>query len=69
MWQAFLTQSTEAAKLAFLMLGDILSKLIGLLIIVAVGWLISKAIKALVVKILNSAKLDSVAESTGVNDV
>ena len=68
MWQAFLTQSTEAAKLAFLMLGDILSKFIGLLIIVAVGWLISKAIKALVVKILNSAKLDSVAESTGVND-
>ncbi|MDD5618268.1 MAG: hypothetical protein PHG69_04170 [Candidatus Omnitrophica bacterium] len=67
MWQIFLTQSTEAAKLAFLMLGDILSRLIGLLIIIVVGWLIAKAIKALIVKVLKSLKLDSVAESAGVN--
>jgi hypothetical protein len=68
MWQIFLTQSTEAAKLAFLMVGNMLSRLIGLLIIIVVGWLISKAVKALVLKILQALKLDSVAESTGIND-
>ncbi len=68
MWQIFLTQSTEAAKLALFMLGNILSRLIGLLIIIVVGWLISKAIKAVIVKVLQTAKVDSVAESTGVNN-
>jgi len=67
MWQVFLTQSTEAAKLALFMLGNILSRLIGLLIIIAIGWLIAKAVKALIVKVLQTLKLDSVAESTGVN--
>ncbi|MDD5291901.1 MAG: hypothetical protein PHY46_01775 [Candidatus Omnitrophica bacterium] len=67
MWQIFLTQSTEAAKLALFMLGNILSRLIGLLIIVVIGWLVAKAIKALIVKVLQTLKLDSVAESTGVN--
>jgi len=68
MWQVFLTQSTEAAKLALVMLGDMLTRLIGLLIIIVIGWLISKAVKALIVKVLQTAKLDSVAESAGVND-
>jgi hypothetical protein len=49
------------------MLGDMLARLIGLLVIIVIGWLISKAVKALIVRVLQTAKLDSVAESAGVN--
>ncbi|MBL7131587.1 MAG: hypothetical protein ISS45_09345 [Candidatus Omnitrophica bacterium] len=68
MWRAFLDQSTEAARLAFFKLGDILSRLIGLLIVIVIGWLIAKVIKTLIVKVLKAARVDAVAESTGVNN-
>lgn len=67
MWREFLGQSTESARLAFFKLGDILSRLIGLLIVIVVGWLIAKVIKTVIVKVLKTARLDAVAESTGVN--
>ncbi|MFH1621994.1 MAG: hypothetical protein ABIA97_02595 [Candidatus Omnitrophota bacterium] len=68
MWGNFIDQSTGAAKMAFFKLSDILSRLIGLLIVIVVGWLIAKVIKTLIVKVLKTARLDSVAESTGVNN-
>ncbi|MBL7197333.1 MAG: hypothetical protein ISS47_04490 [Candidatus Omnitrophica bacterium] len=67
MWQVFLSQSTEAAKLAFFKLGGILSRLIGLLIIMIIGGLIAKVIKSLIVKVLKTARVDAVSESTGIN--
>jgi hypothetical protein len=67
MWRDFFDQSTESAKVAFLKLGDILVRMIGLLIIVIIGWLVAKVIKGVIFKILKAARIDAVAESTGIN--
>ena len=67
MWKVFLGQSTDAAKIAFFKLGAILSRLVGLLIIIVIGWLIAKVIKVVIVKVLKTARIDAVSESTGIN--
>jgi hypothetical protein len=67
MWREFFDQSTESARMAFFKLGDILTRLIGLLVVMVIGWLIAKVIKTVIVKILKTARVDAVAESTGVN--
>ncbi len=67
MWGDFLGQSTESARVAFFKLGDILSRLIGLLIVIVLGWLVAKVVKTVIIKVLKTARMDTVAESTGVN--
>ena len=68
MLRGVLGQSKEAARVAFFKIGSILSRLIGLLIVIVIGWLIAKVIRSLMVKILKAARVDAVAESTGVNN-
>ena len=67
MWKGFLNQSTEAARSALLVLGDIISHFLGLLFIVIAGWFIARIVKALIIKTLKSLRLDAIAESTGIN--
>lgn len=68
MWGVFIDQSTEVAKVALLKLGSILSTLIGLLVVIVVGWLIAKVVKAVTLRVLKTAKFDSVSDSTGISD-
>lgn len=67
MWKGFLSQSTEAARSALLVLGDIISHFLGLLFIVIAGWFIARIVRVLIIKTLTSLRLDAIAESTGIN--
>ena len=67
MWKDFFDQSTESARVAFFKLGDILTRMIGLLLVIVIGWLIAKVIKTVISKVLKAARVDAVAESTGIN--
>ncbi|MFC1710006.1 hypothetical protein ACFL2J_08135 [Candidatus Omnitrophota bacterium] len=67
MWRDFFDQSTTSARMAFLKLSDILVRIIGLLAVIVIGWLISKVLKTVIIKVLKSARVDVVAESTGIN--
>ena len=68
MWGVFIDQSTEVAKVALLKLGGILTTLIGLLVVIVAGWLISKAVKVLTLRVLKTVKFDSISETTGISD-
>jgi len=68
MWRGMLDQSTDVAKLAFIRMSDFLWGLIGLLIIIVVGWLVARLVETAIAKVLKVVKLDVAAETAGVNN-
>jgi hypothetical protein len=58
-WQAVLL---EPAKVVFTQIGQFITNLLLVIIILIIGWIISKIIKNLVVKVLKAVKLDELSE-------
>src|SRR4030042_2216587 len=58
-WQAVLL---EPAKTVITQIGQFLINVLLMIIILIIGWMISKVIKSLVVRILKAVKLDDLSE-------
>ena len=59
----------EPAKAMIYNIGDFLAKFFMVVLILLVGWLIAKAVKALVTKALKSLKLDSLSEKIALHNL
>lgn len=59
----------EPAKTILVQMGQFISSLLGATLILIVGWLIAKFIKALVINVLKVLKIDGLSETVGLDDL
>ncbi|MFA6281024.1 MAG: hypothetical protein WCY05_00795 [Candidatus Omnitrophota bacterium] len=57
----------EPAKMILSRIGDIFIKIAVVLIVLLIGWIIAKAIKSLVIKLLKTVKIDDVSQKINLN--
>lgn len=64
-WQAVII---EPIKVMLIKVGGFVSALVGLLLILIVGWLIARVIQAAVTKFLKTVNLDNISEQLGIDE-
>lgn len=63
-WQVILF---EPARVLLIQIGEFLGKLIAMLLVLLVGWWISRLIKGLVTRVLRFIKIDDISSSAGID--
>lgn len=64
-WQVVLV---EPAKALLGQIGSFFSSLLGVILILVIGWLVAKLIRSLVIKLLEVIKIDTISEKAGIDD-